>query len=150
MIFSNISLLPLEIQREIFYWDPTFHLLYKRLWTHDIIIDTIEYEGLNSSCIWYSNGIHRKWNYSNFISDNSSLFDDEESSRRFWVLQADSDLSFHPDVTDEKIKWTSLHFFNTLKARNKFIKKFGKSKHRTSATYPQLVKFYMDRFCSPV
>uniref|UniRef100_A0A6C0CZP9 Uncharacterized protein n=1 Tax=viral metagenome TaxID=1070528 RepID=A0A6C0CZP9_9ZZZZ len=146
MIFSKISLLPLEIQREIFSWDPTFHLLYKRVWMEDIIIDKIDYHDLNSSCIWYSNGVHRKWDYSIFISDNSSLFDEYGLSRRFWVLLTNDNDPL--EVSKEKTQWTSLRFFDTQKARDQFIQNLGKSKHQRLTNYDQLIQVYKERFCS--
>jgi len=147
MIFSKISLLPLDVQREIFSWDPTFHLLYKRVWMEDIIIDKIDYHDLNSSCIWYSNGVHRKWIYSNFISNDSYFFDDAELSKRFWVLQSDDKYPLLQE-SKKKIKWTSLHFFDTLQARDQFIRNLGKSKHQRHTTYDQLIEFYRERFCA--
>lgn len=147
MIFSKISVLPLEVQQEIFSWDPTFHLLYKRLWMDDIIIKKIDYHGLKSSCIWYSNGVHRKWCYSNFVSNGSYLFDEDEMRQRFWVLQSDDR---YPSLQEpkEKIKWTSLHFFDTLQTRDQFIRNFGKSNHQRHTTFEELVDFYKERFCS--
>ena len=171
-IWKWIASLPIDLQREIYSWDSTFHILYRQLWKEDITIHYVKYRDTQPVCLWYSDGLHRKWTFSDISSDSEQLYDELETTKRYWVLQSDcfpveqslEDLEkknekkngknisfssffydmFFPPSND--IKWTSLHFFDNLEDRNYFLRHFGKCELNWNVSYQQFIQFYRKRF----
>lgn len=175
-IWKWIASLPIDLQQEIYSWDSTFHILYRQLWKEDITIHYVKYRDTQPVCLWYSDGLHRKWTFSDISSDKEQLYDELETTKRYWVLQSDcfpveQSLEDKIDVMEKKnekkngknisfssffydmffppsndIKWTSLHFFDNLEDRNYFLRHFGKCELNWNVSYQQFIQFYRKRF----
>ena len=121
-IHPLLNTLTSDLWTIIYEMDPTYHHIYRRLWTHDIIVQKVFVKKIKSEMyLFYSNGIHRKWLDSLFHHSPQSL------TRWFWVLLSDTQDKQVDHVSLDHLQllptpsFTSLRFFDTLVERNEFI-----------------------------
>jgi hypothetical protein len=121
-IHPLLNTLSSDLWTLIYEMDPTYHHIYRRLWTHDIKIQKVFVKSFTTTLememyLFYSNGIHRKWLETLFHQSSQSL------TRWFWVLLSDTrdkQLDHHLQLLPTP-SFTSLRFFDTLVERDEFI-----------------------------
>ena len=150
-IHPLLNILTSDLWTLIYEMDPTYHHIYRRLWTHDIIVQKVFVKKIEIEMyLFYSNGIHQKWLETLFHHSPS-----QSMTRWFWVLL--SDTRDHTSLDHLQLfptpSFTSLRFFDTLVERDEFISSLISMRsnesigsNESNISIYDFISFYKQRF----
>ena len=149
-IHPLLNILTSDLWTLIYEMDPTYHHIYRRLWTHDIMVQKVFVKKMEMY-LFYSNGIHQKWLETLFHHSPS-----QSMTRWFWVLLSDTREKQldHPSLDYIQLlptpSFTSLRFFDTLVERDEFISSLISNEsigsNMSNISIYDFISFYKQRF----